>query len=105
MSTGEDRRDAKLRQMAEVSRRAKRAAGDFQRYERDGLMPSWIDCGFCRGKAIFFRTLFRQHVCCLMCGGQMIAEIKVQQTANLPPVVLLAPLTQGPPYREWSWDP
>jgi hypothetical protein len=93
-----------LRQVAEAVRRRKYAQDAFNRYQRDGLNPAWISCGFCSGQTIFLQAQFRQHICCVMCGAQMIATRKMNQR-TLTPMVVMEAITPGPPYREWSWDP
>jgi hypothetical protein len=103
VTLGADRRNEMLRQVAEAQRRRKRALDAFNFLQRDGLLPGWVSCGFCRAQTIVYQLQVRQHICCVMCGAQMIADVRIGPDNNS--FLMLTPVTRGPPYREWSWDP
>ncbi len=88
-----------LRSMFEVGRRRQYARGEFAKRQQIGLTPGWITCGFCSGQTIYSRLEWRQHLSCLMCGGQMIAQITTEDDKFQ---LVLYPVVRGPPYREWS---
>lgn len=88
------------RGIIEAGRRRTRAALEFDRRRREGEMLDVMRCGYCGSETFYNKMYRRQHLTCVMCGAQMIAE-RVSKHGQI--WLVLTQLTCGPPAYEWNW--